>query len=45
VRVQEFDLELARDARRLRFESSAPGAAEPRTVRLRRIALVERAEP
>jgi len=45
ARVQEFDLELARGARRLRFESSPPGAPEPRTVRLRRIALLERAEP
>jgi glycosyltransferase involved in cell wall biosynthesis len=43
--VQEFDLDLPRGARRLRFESSAPGAAAPRAVRLRRIALVERANP
>lgn len=45
ARVQEFDLELSRGARRLRFESSPPGAKEPRTIRLRRIALLERAEP
>jgi hypothetical protein len=42
VRSQEFEVELPPAARRLRLESSPKGGAEPRTIRIRRVAVVER---
>jgi len=41
VRVQEFIVTLPSNARRLRLESSPAGSPAPRTIRVRRVAVIE----